>query len=219
MKGESTSLPDVPQPEPLAHLAATQEQAVDQVRKGGRPSDIIASAGRAADTIQGRVDAPSSETSGEEREALIAVKRFLFNAAADCWPGWSADSTRGSDAELEAAMELARRSADLVDRLGLGLLEEGTALWLIGAFELALRRFDGALASFSRAEALYEQAGASGLALLVRGYAAITCEAAGRSPPPGASTLAETLAAIAARNLEDGEEFSDQLVTARRIFA
>jgi hypothetical protein len=25
-----------------------------------------------------------------ERQALTAVRRFTFNAAADCWPGWRA---------------------------------------------------------------------------------------------------------------------------------
>jgi hypothetical protein len=217
MERESTGLPDAGPPQSLAHLVASQEQAVNQVRKGGRCSEIISAAERAADAIQSRVSEARSEIAGEEREALIAVKRFLFNAAADCWPGWSVDSAKGSDAELEAALSLACRSANLVDRLALGPLEEGTAQWLIGAFELALRRTDAALASFLRAQALYERAVAPGLALLARGYGAIGHEAAGRTPPEGAG-LAETLAAIASLDLEHGNEFSDQLRTAHRIF-
>jgi hypothetical protein len=219
MERDSTGSPDAAKPEPLAHLVATQEQAVNQVRKDGRSSEIISAAAQAADAIQSRLSEPRSEIAGEEREALIAVKRFLFNAAADCWPGWSLESARGSDEELEAALSLARRSADLVDRLALGPMEEGTAQWLIGAFELALRQTDAALDHFSRAQALYERAAAPGLALLARGYGAIAHEAAGRAPSEGTSSLAETLAEFASRDLEDGKELSEQLVTARRIFA
>src|SRR5260221_12589464 len=133
----------------LSDLVATQEQAVNQVRKGGGCSEIISAAEQAANVIQSRVPKPGSETAAEERNALIAVKRFLFNAAADCWPGWSEESAKMSDAELEAALSLARRSADLVDQLALGPMETGTAQWLIGAFELALQRTDAALGSFS----------------------------------------------------------------------
>ena len=218
MERDSIGAPDAGQPESLAQLIAAREEAVNQARKGGRRSQIIATAEQAADAIQSRLSEPRTAAAGGEREALIAVKRFLFNAAADCWPGWGADAEKGSDAELERALALARRSADLVDRLGLGPMEQGTAQWLIGAFELALRRPDAALDNFSRAQVHYETAAAPGLALLARGYSAIAHEVAGRAPQ-GAGSLAETLEALASGDVEDHNDLREQLVTAHRIFA
>ena len=206
------------QPKGLAQLAAEQEKLVNDARKGGRISEIIGAAKHAADAVEHRVPDSQLEIPGDEREALIAVKRFLYNAAADCWPGWSVDSARGSDAELEAALLLARRSANLVDRLRLGPMQEGTGKWLVGAFELALGRRENALDLFAQAEALHERAGTPGLALLARGYAAITREASRRAPAEGQDSLAEVLAALASSNLERARFFSEQLVTAHRVF-
>lgn len=202
----------------LAQLAAEQEKLVNDARKRGRISEIILAAGNAADAVEHRVPDSQLEISGEEREALIAVKRFLYNAAADCWPGWSVDSPKGSDAELEAALLLARRSTNLVVRLGLGPMQEGTGKWLVGTFELALGRRENALDLFAQAEALYEGAGKPGLMLLARGYTAITREACGRAPAEGLGSLAEVLAALASSSLERAKFFSEQLVTARRVF-
>ncbi|HEX5281937.1 MAG TPA: hypothetical protein VFW28_17785 [Micropepsaceae bacterium] len=211
--------PEADQPTQLTLLATEQEKLVNDARKSGRIAEIIAAAEHAADAIEYRVPNTQTEISGDEREALKSVKRFLYNAAADCWPGWSLDSARGSDAELGAALLLARRSASLVDRLGLGPMQEGTAKWLVGAFELALGRIDNALELFAQAEGLYERAGAPGLMLLARGYGAITREASRRLPEQGPGSLAEVLTALASSNLEHGKFFSEQLVMAHRVFA
>jgi len=216
MTDDMTNQPDAAQPLPVAERIAAEEQAVNHIRKDGCPPDVIAAAERAEDAIRRLIADPAARASGDERAGLLAIKRLLYNAAADCWPGWSVNSVPCSEDALERALAFARRSADLVDQLDLGLKQQGTAQWLIGALQLALKSFDAAAASFSRAEALYEQAGAPLLTLLARGYGAIVREATGRSPHEG--SLEETLTAIAAGDFPDGAAFIDQLATARKVF-
>jgi hypothetical protein len=182
---------------------------------------ILAAANAAADVIEQRVGNPQREFTEPERAALLAAQAFMFNAAADCWPGWQvAENDAGDISEtLNAGLTLAHRSSALVHRLALGAVREGTSHWMIGAYELALKRRDDAVASFSTALLRHTEAKAPGLVLLAQGYIAIAYEAAGRPLPVGTPGCDEILSALANSALEDASEFSNQLQTARRIFA
>lgn len=199
----------------IAAEAEAAEAAVNRARAEGTASTLIDAAQAAAAGIENLGIGPASTASGEEREALVAMKRFLFNAAADCWPGWEPGPPSVGAAELRAARELATRSRRLVRELGLGPIEEGNADWLVGAFDLALRFFDAALAEFTRAATMYERGSDPALALLARGYCAIALEAAGRPAAPGLPSVLEELGAGA---FAEGAAFSDQLKTARKAF-
>jgi hypothetical protein len=203
--------------ESLPAFVARQEETLNRARKAERGAQLIESARDAAEAIRARVPGPSQELSDEERAALIAVKRMLFNAAADTWPGWTVDDHRSSREELDDALDLARQSADLVEVLNLGKSQEGTAAWLVGAFELALGQIQDSLTSFSRAERLYTAADEPALELLARGYGAIACEAGG-SMPGCTPNLSEILEQISVGNFEDGEGFCKQLRTAHTVF-
>jgi hypothetical protein len=182
---------------------------------------ILAAANAAADAIEQRVGNAERELTEPERAALGAAQAFMFNAAADCWPGWQVaeNDTADKSESLNAGLALARRSSSLVHRLQLGAVREGTAHWMIGAYDLALGRWDDALASFSTALIRYTDAQAPALVLLARGYIAIAYEAAGRPLPEGSADFDSILSALASSTLEDAAAFSDQLQTARRIFA
>ena len=209
--------PSPAETEPLPAFVARQEDTLNRARKVERGAQLIESAKEAAGAIRARVPGPSQELSDEERAALIAVKRMLYNAAADVWPGWSVDDPRSRREELDDALDLARQSADLVEVLNLGKCQEGTAAWLVGAFELALGQIEDSLTSFSRAERLYTDAAEPGLVLLARGYHAIACEAGGLTP--GCTpNLIEILEQLSAGNFEDAEGFCEQLRTAHTIF-
>jgi hypothetical protein len=131
----SQTFPDVSSAKPLPDLVSELEKYVNEVRRAGAPAAILAAANAAADAIGQRVSVCSNDA---ERAALTAVRRFTFNAAADCWPGWSVAGPAVDASSLLAALQLAQRSAALVASLALGSLREGTATWLTGAFELAL---------------------------------------------------------------------------------
>ncbi len=135
----------------LHDLVATLGARIDQLRRAGDPESLLAGASAAADEIENRV---GEHCDDEARQALTAVKRFTYNAAADCWPGWSAASTPPDTRILLLALELAQPSAMLVKKLALGSLQEATATWLCGAFDLALGRHTDASRSFAIAQQL-----------------------------------------------------------------
>lgn len=205
------------EPEPLPAVVARQEEKFNQARKARQIAQLIDSAKEAAETIRARVPGSSQDLSDEERAALLAVKRMLYNAAADVWPGWTVDDNPRSREELADALDLARQSADLVELLNLGKCQEGTAAWLLGASELALGQIEDSLASFSRAERLYADAAEPAKVLLARGYSAIAREA-GDLMPGCTPNLSEVLEQISVSNFSDGKAFCEQLRTAHTIF-
>jgi hypothetical protein len=203
-----------PAPGPLPTLVARLQERIKELRRAGNLADLLTTASAAADEIEQRVGESRTDA---ERQALLTAKRFTYNAAADCWPGWNEKSP---DADiLLAALALAQRSARLVKTLDLGPLQEGTGTWLCGAFELALGRYADAAGAFTTARQHYIAAKAPGLVLLTEGYAAIVREIAGDQVPAGGEGLDQITARIAAGGFEDGAEWVEQLRTALKVFA
>jgi hypothetical protein len=202
--------------ESLRDLVATLQERVKELRRVGDPPVLLAAANAAADEIELRVGERCNDA---ERQALTAVKRFTFNAAADCWPGWSVPDKPPDTRNLLLARELAQRSALLVEKLGLGPLQEGTGTWLCGAFDLALGRHADASSTFAVARQHYIAAKAPGLVLLMEGYIAIVRQLAGDQVPAGAEELHQISGKIAAGAFEDGAEWIEQLRTALKVFA
>jgi hypothetical protein len=201
--------------ESLTSLVATLQKRIAELRRAGDPVAVLAAAEAAANEIEGRAGEGSNDA---EREALLAVRRFTFNAAADCWPGWSVADDPPETRFLVRARELAKRSAVLVNRLGLGRLQQGTGIWLSGAFELALGRHREAHSAFALAREHYVAANAPGLVMLTEGYIALVCQIAGDQVPACREDLDGVCARIAAGGFEDGAEWIAQLRTARNVF-
>ena len=212
----SKTFPDVSSIELLPDLVLVLEKHVNEVRRTDSPAAILAAANAAADSISQRVGVHLNDT---ERAALKAVKRFTFNAAADCWPGWSVTGPAPDASSLLAGLQMAQRSAALVESLALGSLQEGTATWLSGAFELALRRMTDASSSFARARQCYITAGAPGLVLLMDGYLTIVHLLAANASQADAEKFEQICAKIGAGGFEDGPAWVEQLRTALKVFA
>jgi hypothetical protein len=202
-------------PESLTDLVAKLQGGITELRRAGDPVALLATAEAAANEIERHAGEGRSDA---EREALMAVKRFTFNAAADCWPGWSIPDTPPDARFLVRARELAKRSAMLVNKLGLGRLQEGTGTWLFGAFELALGRYSEAYSAFTLAREHYIAAKAPGLAMLTEGYIALVCQIAGHQVPAWGEDLDQVCARIATGGFEDGAAWIEQLRTARNVF-
>jgi hypothetical protein len=195
--------------ESLSDLVASSRARIVELRKSGDLGALISAAEAAADAIERRV-VVGAGLSDADQQALLAVKRFTYNAAADCWPGWSISDEAADPRHLEAAFVLAQRSLALVRRLALGPLQEGTGLWLVGAFELALGQRAEAAATFAASRDLFLVANAPGLALLTEGYVVIA---------HGGEDLEGVCARIVAGGFEDGAEWVEQLRTASKVFA
>jgi hypothetical protein len=207
--------------ETLSELVARHDRQLKMMRGAAiDPHAILVAATLAAREIESRIDAAAPVLSKTERAALAALQVMTFNAAADCWPGWEVTPAKEirSRVDLLGGLDLARRSSVLVHRLHLGALREGTAHWMVGAYELALGQTDEAVYSFSLALARYAAAEAPGLAWLARGYLAIAYETADRARPGGVASFEEVLAEIKAGAFEDAASLGDQLNIARRVF-
>lgn len=197
----------------LHDLVVASQQRVRAFRQAGDLAALLAAAKEAAGQIERAVGTRKDEAA---REALITVRRFAFNTAADGWPGWSVSDKAPDTQILLAAQELARRSAELNSKLDLGPLQEGTGLWLCGAFDLALGHYDDAAKAFAAAREHYLAAKAPGLVLLTEGYIAILNQVAGR---PVKEDLQQIKARITAGAFEDGPGWIAQLDTALKVFA
>jgi hypothetical protein len=211
----SIAFPDISSTKLLPDLVSELEKHVNEVRRTGSTAAILAAANAAADAIGQRVGVCLNDA---ERAALTAVRRFTFNAAADCWPGWSVAGPAVDASSLLAGLQLAQRSAALAESLALGSLKEGTAIWLSGAFELALRRLTDASSSFARARQCYITAPAPGLVLLMDGYLTIVQRLAANASQANAENFEQVCARIAAGGFEDGPAWIEQLRTALRVF-
>ncbi len=216
-----TEQPPGPDVETLAELVARLRRQLRSVGAAAAgPQAILAAANAAVDALESRVGPAGPVLTDIERSALVAAQEISFNAAADCWPGWEDNPAKRpcSEVDLRGGLDLARRSFDLVHRLQLGALREGTAHWMVGAYQLALGQIDAAVAAFSVAVARHQVAGAPGLLLLGRGYIAIAYEAADRRRPDGIASFEEVLAAIRAGGFRDAASWCDQLNVARSLF-
>lgn len=197
----------------LFMLANQLEARVKALRGAGDDAALLAAARDAADEIERHPGAPD----GDRTEALKVAQRLTFNAAADCWPGWSVSDRPIDPDHLLAARELAERSLRLVEKLELGPMRVATGIWLVGAFDLALGRYDAASRLFGDARGRYGAANAPGLVLLVDGYAAIVRQVGNRLA--SGDDLDQVCARISAGGFKDGDEWIAQLRTALEAFA
>ena len=204
--------------ESLHALVARSQERIKELRRAGDLVALLAAAKAAAGEIERRV---GESLDDEARQALLTVRRFTFNAAADCWPGWSVRDKPADTPEdtrnLLAALELAQRSVRFSKKLGLDPVHEGTGVWLCGAFELALGRYAEASSAFALARQQYIEGKAPGLVLLTEGYIAILRQAAGDKISAGGDDLPKVIAKIEAGGFEDGAEWVEQLLTAQKV--
>ena len=200
----------------LTDIVAKLSEQVKALRKEGDLAAQLTAARDAADEIERRIgDAKANE---ERRDALMAVQRWTYNAAADCWPGWSIPSESPDPRMLTAARELAQHSLDIVERLDVGRQRQGTGIWLCGAFDLALSRYSDASRAFAIAHEHYVAADVPSGALLMEGYLAIVREISGGGSSGERSALDQVCARILAGEFKDGAALVAQLRTALAAF-
>jgi len=201
----------------LSEQVSVWENQVKEARRKGDPEATLAIATTAADAIEQLIDKQTAWTE-DEKSALTAVKRFTFNAAADAWPGWQVDGPLLDTHILTTAKGLAQRSTDWVEKLQLGAIQEGTGVWLIGGFDLALGQFDEALTRFSASSQLYHAASAPGLTLLTNGYEAMARGLRGhQSREDIMRNLEDVITKISSGDFKDGAKWIEQLRTALTV--
>jgi hypothetical protein len=203
--------------ESLTDIVAKFGERIKALRKEGDLAALLAVAREGADEVERRID--DAKGNEEQRNVLLAVQRWTYNAAADCWPGWSIPSQPLDPHLLIAARELAQHSLDIVERLDLGRQRQGTGIWLCGAFDLALSRYEDAIRQFAVAHEHYLAANAPSGALLMEGYSAIVREITEGGSSGEGSALDQVCATISAGEFKDGAALVAQLHTALTVFA
>ena len=200
----------------LTDIVAKLGEQVKALRKEGDLAALLSGARDAADEVERRID--DAKGNEEQRDALMAVQRWTYNAAADCWPGWSIPSEPPDLRMLMAARELAQRSSDIVERLDAGRQRQGTGIWLCGAFDLALGRYEDASRALAVAHEHYVAANALSGALLMEGYLAIVREIGEGGSSGEGPALDQVCARISAGEFRDGAALVAQLRTALAAF-
>jgi hypothetical protein len=193
-------------------LVEQLEAEVKQARKRGNIKALISIANDALRQIDDLLTTdPYLYLSDEEKRSILqATKRIGYNAAADIYPGWEVGTPPRSEAELSAAVELAQKSSAAVDKLALGAIPQGNAIWLLGALDLARGQLVHARSAFQKAADLFEQGGAPESKLLAVGYAAISS----RSKIDFDAAIAD----LEKLNSEDAVALRDQLIVALQVF-
>src|SRR6201996_7117721 len=197
--------------ESLTAIVAKLGEQVTSLRRQGDLAALLAAVRNAADEVERRIG--DASWNGEQRDALMAVQRWTYNAAADCWPGWSIPSEPADPRLLAAARELAQRSSDIVERLDAVRQRQGTGIWLVGAFDFALGRYEDASRRFNVAREHYLAADAPSGALLMEGYSAIVQQIGHADSPRDGAALDQVCARISAGGFKDGAALVAQLRT------
>jgi hypothetical protein len=100
------------------------------------------------------------------------------------------------------------------------MIQEGTGIWLVGAFDLALGSFDSAITCFSAASQRWTAGSAPGLALLADGYTVIARGLGARQPKEDiAGDLDMIIAQISTGGFKDASFWTEQLRTALGVFS
>jgi len=195
----------------LTDIVAKLGDRVKALRKEADLAALLAAARDGADEVERRLgDVKDNE---EQREALMAVQRWTYNAAADCWPGWSVPSQPSDPRMLAEARKLAQYSSDIVERLDLGRQRQGNGIWLIGAFDLALARYEDASHHFAVARAHYLAADAPLSVLLAEGYLAIVQQMDKGGVSGQSAALDQVCDRISAGDFKEGAAMIAQLRT------
>jgi hypothetical protein len=159
--------------------------------------------------------APDSESASHYKTRVRAI---AYNAAANCWPGWG-DPVEIDSSDVAEGLKLAELSFALVEELRLGNKAMGSALWLIGALQMASGQLSAATAQFLRAEEAFHGAQLPVQSAMARGYIALADKISRESDPEGAESLAAIIQSLRAMDSREGQFFADQLVTADGILS
>jgi len=158
---------------------------------------------------------PDSESASRYKATARAI---AYNAGANCWPGWG-DAVEIKPADIVEGLKLAERNYELVEELGLGDKAKGTALWLIGALQMAAGRSSTAISQFLRAEQAFQAAQLPVQAVMARGYAAVAQKSLPEAQLRGTESLAAILRSLRGMESREAQFFADQLLTADGIFS
>lgn len=143
------------------------------------------------------------------------AKGIYYDLASFAWPGWDEPGIAISAGDLAIGLDAARANLRLGHELNKGDLALSRAFWMRAGHEMCTEDLDAARQSYHNAARHAHAAGSKADQLLCEGFVRLTelLDATISGPDPELDSILEHL-----KPLENGPEFSNQILTARRVF-
>lgn len=144
------------------------------------------------------------------------VKGIHYDIASFTWPGWDEEDIIITPDQVELGLRAAEKNLALAIELKKEELPLSRAYWMLAAQELANGQYEKAKEHFGQAELLATKAGATGEAVLAKGFIQVV----GLVQDPQNKELAKKLEEIKTvlRKEEHGKFFIAQLVDSLSVF-
>lgn len=145
------------------------------------------------------------------------AKVLAYNLGANTWPGWDDAGIVLTASDVQVGLDAARLNLRLAIELQRGDEPLANAHWLVGAQELARRKYPAATESFARAADRAAATGKQDFEQMMHAYRAL---ADGLADPSSAAAqeFEARIAALRQTGTDDGRFFAEQLETAHRVF-
>jgi hypothetical protein len=147
-------------------------------------------------------------------ELRSIAKSCAFNVGSFTWPGWDEPGITVGPFEIAIGSDAAQANLRLAEMLQKGHVPLGRAHWLVGAFDLALKRFSNAIREFSVAHDLLRSADPGPETQMVDGYRELAHQL---NDDAGAKDRLDQIL-LDLRSAPEGSGLADQLATAERVF-
>jgi hypothetical protein len=146
------------------------------------------------------------------------AKAMAYNLGSFTWPGWDEPGITISLSELAVGLDAARLNCRLAKELGRTDDVRASALWLLGAHQMAGGTLADAAATFRSAETLAAGVGSSVVGHMLRAYAALADLMSDWTDAAAAATLNAEWDALAEDGTDDALEYARQIRVARNWF-
>jgi hypothetical protein len=164
--------------------------------------------------------AAAEKTNDTERQTSFrgTAKVLAANLASFTWPGWNEPDITITQADLDCGLRAAELNVQLADSLNRPDKARASALWTLGAQQLAARDYPAAVAAFSSAERLAAGTGDVDLRLMLVGYNRLS-ELVSKPSETIRDAFIRTLRKLGERGTEEAVEYLNQLAVALKVFA
>lgn len=144
------------------------------------------------------------------------AKGLYYDLASFTWPGWDEPGIKVSAGDLAIGFDAARANLRLAHELNKGDLALSRAFWMLAGHEMSAHDYDAARQSYHNAGRHAAAGGSKPDELLAAGFVRLTelLDDQITGPDPELDSILEHL-----KPLENGPDFVQQILTARRVFS
>lgn len=162
--------------------------------------------------------AAGSSDAALARRFRMAAKRLAYNLASFTWPGWNEPGITPTKLDLVAGLCAAELNVQLAEELHRPAQVQASALWTLGAQQLAAADYAKAIQTFERARAQARRGEDALQQRMLEGYALLAEHMATASDALLHERLQALVDALKKESSPDAVSYAEQLTTARDVF-